>query len=72
VAASHTKSLVADHHDLTSSLIDGYQLAFLAGAGTIAAGVALAFALLRPRPALQLATADEEIHTNLEMEKQAA
>jgi hypothetical protein len=31
-----------------SSLIDGYQLPFLTGAGTIAIGIALAVALLRP------------------------
>ena len=39
-------------------MIGGYQVAFLAGAGTIAAGIVLAFALLRPRdprPELQLA-----------------
>jgi EmrB/QacA subfamily drug resistance transporter len=68
VAANHTKGLLADHHNLTSSLIDGYQLAFFVGAGAIATGIALAFALLRPRaqePELELAT-------NLEMEQQAA
>ena len=40
LAANHTKGLLADHHGLTSSLIDGYQLAFLIGAGTIAIGIA--------------------------------
>jgi EmrB/QacA subfamily drug resistance transporter len=58
VAANHTKGLLADDHGVTSSLIGGYQVAFLAGAGTIAAGIVLAFALLRPRdprPELQLA-----------------
>src|SRR3954451_8224322 len=48
IAANHTKALVADHHELTPSLISGYQLAFLTGAATIAAGIILAFALLRP------------------------
>jgi len=58
VAANHTKGLLADDHGVASSLIGGYQVAFLAGAGTIAAGIVLAFALLRPRdprPELQLA-----------------
>jgi EmrB/QacA subfamily drug resistance transporter len=58
VAANHTKGMLADDHDVASSLIGGYQVAFLAGAGTIAAGIVLAFALLRPRdprPELQLA-----------------
>ena len=48
LAANHTKGMLSEHHGLTSSLIDGYQLAFLIGAGTIAIGIALAFALLRP------------------------
>ena len=52
IAANHTKGLVADHHGLTSSLISGYHVAFLTGAATIATGIVLAFALLRPaRPA---------------------
>ncbi|MEA2459216.1 MAG: hypothetical protein QOC95_2188 [Thermoleophilaceae bacterium] len=58
LAAKHTKGLLSAHHGLTSSLIDGYQLAFLVGAATIAVGIALAFPLLRPRvprPELQSA-----------------
>jgi EmrB/QacA subfamily drug resistance transporter len=60
LAADHTKGLIADHHGVTESLISGYRVAFLAGAGTIAAGIIAAFALLRTRgadPALRLATA---------------
>jgi EmrB/QacA subfamily drug resistance transporter len=75
IAANHTKGLVATHHDLTSSLIDGYQLAFISGAGAIAVGIGLAFVLLRPgRPSSALRTAPAESHipANLEMEKQAA
>jgi EmrB/QacA subfamily drug resistance transporter len=49
VAANHTKGLLAHDHGLTSSLIGGYQLAFVCGAVTIAVGVVLALALLRPR-----------------------
>jgi EmrB/QacA subfamily drug resistance transporter len=49
LAANHTEGLVSTGHGLTSSLIDGYQLAFLVGAALIAVGIALAFALLRPR-----------------------
>jgi MFS family permease len=66
LAANHTKGLVAEHNGLTSSLIDGYQLAFLIGAAVIAVGTGLAVALLR-EPRTELAPA-----TNLEMEKQAA
>jgi hypothetical protein len=79
IAANHTKALVADHHGVTSSLIGGYQLAFLTGAATIAAGIALAFLLLRPaaRTEPQLATApavgeDAHVSTNLDLERQAA
>jgi EmrB/QacA subfamily drug resistance transporter len=49
VAANHTKGLLAHDQGLTSSLIGGYQLAFVCGAVTIAVGVVLALALLRPR-----------------------
>jgi EmrB/QacA subfamily drug resistance transporter len=65
VAADHTKGLLADGHGLTSSLIGGYQLAFVCGAVTIAVGVVLALALLRPgdpRPELQVA--DPPAHHN--------
>jgi EmrB/QacA subfamily drug resistance transporter len=80
VAANHTKGLLSADHGLTSSLIGGYQLAFLAGAATIAMGIVLAFALLRPRnaqPELQLAEARSDSDTasipaNLDMEQQAA
>jgi EmrB/QacA subfamily drug resistance transporter len=55
IAANHTKAL-ADDHSLTSSLVGGYQLAFLAGALAIATGIVLAFVLLRPREEPQPAT----------------
>src|SRR6185436_3068706 len=38
IAANHTKAL-SDDHGLTSSLIGGYQVAFLAGAVAIATGI---------------------------------
>ena len=75
IAANHTKGLVAAHHGLASAEIDGYQLAFLAGAGAIAVGIGLAFILLRPlaqRQAVQLEPAGSHAPANLEMEKQAA
>jgi EmrB/QacA subfamily drug resistance transporter len=68
LAADHTNGLLSEHHPLTSSLIDGYQLAFLAGAAAIATGIALAVALLRPR-ASRVADAAP---LTLEMERQAA
>ncbi len=74
LADNHTKSLLAAHHGLTSSLIGGYRLAFIVGAATIAVGIVLAFALLRPRDAQpERETADNDsVLLNLDMEQQAA
>jgi hypothetical protein len=80
LAANHTKGLLSAHHGLTSSLIGGYQLAFLTGAATIATGIALAFVLLRPRaprPEVQLAEGSREddaspVPTNFDLEEKAA
>ncbi len=80
IAANHTKSLVSAHHGLTTSLISGYHVAFLTGAGVIAAGIVLAFVLLRPertaQPELQLAesAADDTtaLPANFEIERNAA
>jgi MFS family permease len=79
VAANHTKAL-ADDHGVTSALIGGYQLAFLAGALVIATGIVLAFALLRgrdPRTELQLAggptgSDGRGVPTNFNIEEKAA
>jgi MFS family permease len=74
LANNHTKGLLADHHGVTSSLLGGYHFAFLIGAATIAVGIGLAFAILRPRnPALEVAEGDPAaIPANLDMEQQAA
>ncbi|MGZ4321147.1 MAG: MFS transporter [Solirubrobacteraceae bacterium] len=80
IAANHTKGLVSAHHGLTTSLISGYHVAFLTGAGVIAAGIVLAFVLLRPeraaQPELQLAesAADDTstLPANFEIERNAA
>jgi MFS family permease len=52
IAANHTKAL-SDDHGLTSSLIGGYQLAFIAGAVAIGTAIVLALALLRPQTTQQ-------------------
>jgi EmrB/QacA subfamily drug resistance transporter len=49
VAANHTQGLLSDGNGLTSSLLGGYHVAFVAGAIAILAGIVLALALLRPR-----------------------
>ena len=58
---------------VTSSLIGGYQVAFLAGAATIAAGIVLAFALLRPRPhGPRFAEVPARVPSTVAIEEQAA
>ena len=60
VAANHTKGLLSDGQGLTSSLLGGYHLAFIAGAAAIVTGIVLAFALLRPRdPQRELQLAED-------------
>ncbi len=76
VATNHTKTLLAAHHGVTSSLIGGYHVAFIVGAVTIATGLALALVLLRPRSAhsdLQMAEhRNDPVLNDLDMEQQAA
>jgi EmrB/QacA subfamily drug resistance transporter len=79
VASNHTKALLATHHGLTSSLIGGYHLGFLAGAGACAVGVALALVLLRAhatRPDLELVQArgggEPAAQIEFDTERQAA
>jgi hypothetical protein len=78
IAANRTKGLLSAHEGVTSSLIGGYHLAFIAGAATIAAGIVLAFALLRPSRAqseLRLAdapAAEDAAHINFDIEREAA
>jgi EmrB/QacA subfamily drug resistance transporter len=69
VAADHTQALVADGDGLTSSLLGGYHLAFLAGAIAIVAGLVLAMALLRPRDPQ---VAEDPVPAQLLMEEHAA
>ena len=70
IAANHTKSLRGDGHALTSSLIGGYQVAFLVAAVAIAVGIVLAFALLRPAAPREVESTVAEV-PNLEMEPAA-
>jgi EmrB/QacA subfamily drug resistance transporter len=48
IATDHTKSLSAGGHALASALTGGYHLAYIVGASAVAAGVVIAFSLLRP------------------------
>jgi len=60
LATNHTKALLGQHHAVTSSLISGYHLAFVAGAACIALGMVLALTVLStgsPRPVLRLTRA---------------
>jgi EmrB/QacA subfamily drug resistance transporter len=49
IATNRTQALEATGHPLTESLLAGYHLAFVIGAGAVAAGVVGALVLLRPR-----------------------
>ena len=69
VAANHTQGLLSDGNGLTSALLGGYHVAFIAGAIAIVAGIALALALLRPRDP-QVAV--DHLPTRLVLEEQAA
>jgi EmrB/QacA subfamily drug resistance transporter len=75
VAGNHTKDLLSDGNGLTSSLLGGYHVAFLAGAVVIATGIVLAFTLLRPRdPRTEVQLADaptDRIPARLAMEEAA-
>ena len=77
IAANHTKGLLADGNGVADSLIGGYQVAFVAGAAAIAAGIGLAFVLLRPsEQRLELADAGVEergrVPAGLAIEERAA
>jgi EmrB/QacA subfamily drug resistance transporter len=73
IAVNQTKSALSAHHAVTASLISGYHVAFLIGAGAIATGSALALLLLRPRaPRAQLAVVPESNLTHDELEREAA
>ncbi len=48
IATSHTKSLLAGGHGAIASLVSGYHLAFLVGAGCVVVGIGLALVLLAP------------------------
>jgi EmrB/QacA subfamily drug resistance transporter len=47
IATSHSKALIAQHHDLAGSLISGYHLAFGIGILSVVAAIATALLLLR-------------------------
>jgi EmrB/QacA subfamily drug resistance transporter len=72
IAANHTKGLLAADQEPVRALIGGYQVAFLTGAVTIAAGVLLAFALLRPREPRPKPELTDERSVRVAMEEVAA
>src|SRR5215216_4217862 len=48
LAMSRTEDLLGSGHSTAAALTSGYHLAFVVGAGLIAAGIAIALAVLRP------------------------
>jgi EmrB/QacA subfamily drug resistance transporter len=62
IAANRTKTLLSAHDTVTGALLGGYHLAFAAGAISIAAGIAVALALLRPTaPRTRLALSSQPL-----------
>ena len=48
IATDHTKSLSAGGHSLASAVTGGYHLAYIVGAVALAAGIVIAFSVMRP------------------------
>ena len=78
IATNHTKTLLAQGHGVTASLLGGYHLAFLIGAASAAVGIVIALVVLRPgaQASTELAPAPEPLHVRPELdpdlERQAA
>jgi EmrB/QacA subfamily drug resistance transporter len=71
IASNRTHGLIAAHDGVVGSLLGGYHLAFLVGAGAISAGALLALAFFWPRSTraeLQLAEPEPDISFELESE----
>jgi EmrB/QacA subfamily drug resistance transporter len=63
LATNRTHALLESGHPVTGSLLSGYHLAFVIGAGSILAGVLLALVLLRPRALAQPELASDSLVT---------
>jgi EmrB/QacA subfamily drug resistance transporter len=61
VASDRTESLRADGETIASALNSGFHLAYLIGVGAIAAALAVAFRVLRPAPAPDVAAAPDPV-----------
>jgi EmrB/QacA subfamily drug resistance transporter len=78
IATNHSKALEARGGALTSSLISGYHLAFLIGAGSALVGIATALVVLRTgrrevsQPALELQPRSTPAEPEPVIERQAA
>ncbi len=53
-SATHTEDRLADGASTVAATVDGYQLAFIIGAGFAAAAIALAMTVLEPTPELEI------------------
>ena len=78
IATNHSKTLLAQGHGVTASLLGGYHVAFLIGAASAAVGIVIALVVLRPgaQASTELAPAPEPLHVRPELdpdlERQAA
>jgi hypothetical protein len=61
LSTTRTETLVKSGESTASALTDGYQLAFLIGAGLVVAAIGVALTVLRPAaPELEIATDEVE------------
>ncbi len=67
-SATHAENRVADGASAAVAAVDGYQLAFIIGAGFAAAAIALALTVLEPTPELEIEELpDVELDDNVEV-----
>ncbi|MFZ0088717.1 MAG: MFS transporter [Solirubrobacteraceae bacterium] len=77
IATSHTKMLEASHHTVAASLVSGFHLAFMIGAGSIVMGIVTALVVLRPRHGAEPAVEADPVgliadEADLPVQRQAA
>ena len=71
LSTTRTENLLAGGESQASALTGGYHLAFLIGAGLVAAAIAVALAVLRSAPALQEASELDELEAEIDREEPA-
>jgi hypothetical protein len=60
LSTTRSDTLLASGESTASALTDGYQLAFVIGAGLVLAAIGVALAVLRPEAAIEAEQAEEQ------------